>query len=112
MSMQLGPIDICCDSPPYNIVQACKHLGFRTPEDVRWSRAGRLSDEKSTRHGSFGQLALDALRAVGGRGPSQCVCGRGLPAMQRYLFLLLNGKELSYFLGQCERCQTIFWDAA
>jgi hypothetical protein len=102
--MQLGPIDICCDAPPYNIVQACTQLGFQNPEDVRWSWAGR--------QGSFGQLAREAFRAAGGRGSSQCVCGHRIPTLQRYLFLLLNGRELSYRLGQCECCRTIFWEEA
>jgi hypothetical protein len=104
MSMQLGPMEICCDAPPYNIVQACTQLGFHNPEDVRWSRTGR--------QGGFGQLALEAIRVAGGRGTTQCVCGQRMPLLQRYLFLLLNGKELTYLLGQCERCRTIFWEGA
>ena len=38
MSKQLWPIVIQCDAPNYAVVQACRKLVFRTPEDVRWCR--------------------------------------------------------------------------
>jgi hypothetical protein len=45
MSNQLGPIDVCCDAPPYPIVKACAQLGFLMPEDVRWCQMSHLGDQ-------------------------------------------------------------------
>ena len=38
MSSQQGPLEIDGDAPPYHIVRACRQLGFRDPEEVRWCR--------------------------------------------------------------------------
>jgi hypothetical protein len=39
-----------------------------------------------------------------------CFCGEKLPVLTLHIFTLSSGKELSYYLGQCGRCRTIFWE--
>jgi hypothetical protein len=95
---QLGPIDVCCDSPPYNIVQACTQLGFVMPEDVRWSRLSRFLSERG------GFWAFFRVQE------QTCTCGEKLPLLERCTFTLLTGEGLSFFLGQCPRCRTMFWE--
>jgi hypothetical protein len=41
-----------------------------------------------------------------------CLCGQVLPRLDKCAFTLLSGKELHYFLGQCKRCRTVFWEEA
>jgi hypothetical protein len=38
-----------------------------------------------------------------------CAC-QELPRLQGYQFLLSSGIEVLYYLGQCSRCRTIFWE--
>ena len=99
MSGELGPIDIRCDAPPYPVVKACERLGFRNPRDVRWCRVNRQTIEKP--RGLIPWLSA-------GRAP--CACGQPLPGLESYTFTFASGKQTRYYLGQCRRCQTIFWD--
>jgi hypothetical protein len=76
-----------CDAPNYGIVTACdKHgIGFVRPLDVRWVSVGR-------------------------RIASSCAhCRQAIPPVMGYEFTLANGKVENYFLGQCQRCHTIYW---
>jgi hypothetical protein len=98
MSGEFGPIDIDCDAPPYPVVRACAGLGFRSPQDVRWRRIDRRD---LTRPASF----FPWLR----RSPA-CACGQAMPQLESYTFTFVSGTQSRYFLGQCARCRTIYWD--
>jgi hypothetical protein len=112
MSGKLGPIDVCCDAPPYPVVRATRRFDFHTPEDVRWRRMSRFLHEREGWHGVFNTESWKALLGMGGRARSACSCGQELPILERYTFLFLSGGQASYLLGQCGRCHTIFWEDA
>ena len=46
-----GIIEIDCDAPPYPVVQACRELGFRSPEDVAVDRLGIALPAQKKRRG-------------------------------------------------------------
>jgi hypothetical protein len=89
MSSELGPIDIVCDAPPYPVVRACQRLGLRAPQDVRWCRVNRYA---------------------AGSARGSCTCGHAAPRLESYTFTFVSGSQASYYLAQCPRCRTIFWD--
>lgn len=107
MSNQLGPLEVHCDAPPYSVVRACEGLGFQSPLDVRWCRAGQSAGSAS-RRGFLGGHTWKGLfsRSQESEG---CSCGQALPSLDRYTFLFLTGKETDYLLGQCKRCRAIHW---
>jgi hypothetical protein len=110
MSSPLGPIEICCDAPPYRIVQACHDVGIRSPEDVRWLRLSefrRLQDGKPQSSSSPWWKLLWGKARYAGR---TCTCGASLPRLRLVVFTLNTGDELAYLLGQCDQCRTVFWD--
>ncbi len=41
-----GPLEVGRDSPPSDVVLACRRLGFHAPLDVRRCRIGRFLAEK------------------------------------------------------------------
>jgi hypothetical protein len=112
MSEQVGPNDVCCDAPLYRIVQACRGLGIRSPEDVRWLRMSTFRFRRAQR--TRGVTAY--LRELfGGRSPNPnatCTCGGPLPGLEGTLVAFAGGRETVYSLGQCARCRTVFWDAS
>ncbi|HXG08423.1 MAG TPA: hypothetical protein VNK04_01410 [Gemmataceae bacterium] len=112
MSKPLGPIEICCDAPPYNIVRACSQLGFRTPEDVRWFRMSHFLSESTSWRELLKHQPWKVFLGMYHLEDRTCSCGQSLPRLERYTFMLITGKELSYLLGQCSRCRTIFWEEA
>ena len=42
---RLGPLEVMCDAPSYKVVQACRRVGVRSPEDVRWCRLSGLQEQ-------------------------------------------------------------------
>jgi hypothetical protein len=112
MSMPLGPIDICCDAPPYPIVRACGRLGFTTPEDVRWQRLDRPFDGPAGWRELLKGPTLTALLGRAAGRDETCACGQPPPALESYTFVLASGKEVCCLLGQCQRCRTICWAEA
>jgi hypothetical protein len=107
MSQKLDRLEVHCDAPPYAVVHACRHAGFRTPEDVRWRR---LPDAPHVR-----TLLSDLIRVLEAlSGLSQtarfCSCGHILPPLNRYVFRRTRAKKLGYLLTQCPRCHTMLWD--
>jgi hypothetical protein len=110
MSSQLGPIDIECDAPPYPIVRAGRLVGMNEPEDVRWCRlshfVGLRTGWKAVLNPKAWKLLINRL----GSGQTTCSCGQALPELEEYTFIFRTGKELSYLMGQCGRCRTIFWE--
>ncbi len=109
MASRLGPIEITCDAPPYDIVEGCREYGFQSPMDVRWCRRSHLTDEQP---GWLRQLCWHPFGTLLGAGAAEpgCFCGEPLPALRRYWFPLFCEKETSFLLGQCHRCLTIFWE--
>jgi hypothetical protein len=112
MASQLGPLEVCCDAPPYFIVQACNQVGFHAPEDVRWCR---LSQHRQAQAGwrNLVQFAPWNAFMTGTQleaGP--CSCGRMLPPLAVYTFTLDTGQEFSYLLTQCARCCAVYWEQA
>jgi hypothetical protein len=109
MSEHLGPIEIRCDAPPYDVVQACHLLDFHAPEDVRWCR---LHYDESRTAGPRPAGVLGLLWAVAGVHDAEacCSCGAPLPTLRVFRMAFNNGETACYLLGQCERCHTVFWD--
>jgi hypothetical protein len=110
MVSRLGPIDVCCDAPPYRVVAACRGLGFRAPLDVRWCRRSHLPHEPPERGGI---LSLRTWKRWLGLLPpvqSTCTCGEALPALEWYTVSLYPEGRAGYLLGQCRRCHTMFWE--
>lgn len=108
---RLGPVEIDCDSPSYVIVRACRRIGLRDPEDVRWCRLRHVQTPRFRWRDWFSLKGLKRL--LGWSKPPQqqtCVCGEPLPPLTRYAFTYRNGVEESYLLGQCTRCRTIYWE--
>jgi hypothetical protein len=108
MSSQLGPIEFCCDAPPYHIVQACTMIGIESPADVRWCHVSRHLDPE----GGWPEMLKSPwkmLRREARAGDRNCNCGHPFPAVEKFQFTLRSRKELAYFLGQCERCRTVYW---
>jgi hypothetical protein len=99
MAKELGPIDLECDAPPYPVVRACVGLGFHTPQDVRWQRHDRRRPKRPV--GLFPWLR---------GGKAACPCGRPVAELESYTFTFVSGSKSEYYLAQCRRCHTIFWD--
>ncbi len=110
MSSQLGPIEIMCDAPPYLVVQACERLGFRSPLDVGWLRFSHFLAEHRDRGGL---LDIPPWTWIFGKHESKgksCACGGSLPTLEAYSFTFVSHRVADYWLAQCPRCGTIFWD--
>jgi len=101
------PLDLNCDAPPYRVVQACRAIGLKSPEDVRWLEAGGLLARRGERVGSPVYHYWNERRAFNAAG--SCSCGGELPFLEGYLFVLSSGAELLIAFGQCGRCNTIYW---
>jgi hypothetical protein len=102
-------IEIECDAPVYPIVRACRLLGFRTPEDVRWYRVSGTQRPQSTRIGWIGfKFMRSFFGKVAPKSPT-CICGHPSPKTKTYAFTLFTGAKVRLMLGQCERCKTISW---
>jgi hypothetical protein len=110
-SVQIKPIAIECDAPPYNIVKASGQVGMRTPEDVRWCRKPFVPRKTTTGWSALAGRIWKLLFAFGlPEGEEECVCGSLLPQRYPVLFRSLSGGEARYTLAQCGRCRTIFWN--
>jgi hypothetical protein len=112
MPSQLGPIAIDCDAPSYAIVHACERLGMANPEDVRWCRMSHFLNAAKGWRGLFNRETWKLLWETKAAPVRPCFCGRPLPKLMGYTFTMSAGKELSYCLGQCGKCHTVFWDEA
>jgi hypothetical protein len=83
MSVNLGPINIACDSPSYDIVLACEQLKFYRPLDIRWCSYKPIQ--------------------------TKCFCGQIMPILERFTFTFQTGTVEEYSIGQCKLCNTIYW---
>jgi hypothetical protein len=109
-SVQLRPLRIVCDAPPYEVVKASDRIGMRSPEDVSWRRQS-VPDSGLPRRtrvlGRFWRLLFAfGLPEV----EEKCRCGSILPERRAIRLRTLSGTEIRYTLGQCGRCRTIVWD--
>jgi hypothetical protein len=112
MSGHLEYLEIDCDAPSYPVVQACARLGFRTPWDVRWLRKRHLMSQHGENWSVFSIRTWMQLLGMHRQGAAVCTCGQDLPVLEPYFLPSLPGGESEYFLGQCTRCRTIFWERA
>src|SRR5262245_56190762 len=110
MATQLGPIEIRCDAPAYAIVRACGEVGIQSPEDVAWHRVRHYQAAQKAWRSLFHVETWRIFLGVEGDEQASCGCGEPLPALERYTFLLSNGDQRHYHLGQCSRCRCIYWD--
>ncbi len=105
-------MEIRCDAPPYAIVQACRIVGVRQPEDVRWCRLSQFRDNDAGPLELFKPHTWKAFWGTPEPNGSSCSCGQELPKLERITFTYLSGRAVDYFIGQCVRCQTVFWESA
>jgi hypothetical protein len=110
--MDLGPLEIVCDAPPYSIIQACQRIGIKTPEDVRWCRMTHFCYGDTAEDDPLRVQAWKLFLGMGRAGKAACNCGQKLPSLEKCTFTFLTGRELSYYIGQCPRCRTVYWDEA
>jgi hypothetical protein len=104
--------EICCDAPPYAVVRACKGCGFRSPLDVRWCRMTHFLNGEGHCKGIIVLRLWHWLFGTRKAKKKTCTCGQPLPALKKYGFTFLSKKVGDYFMGQCRRCRTVFWDEA
>jgi hypothetical protein len=102
-------IRIDCDAPPYPIVQMCRRLGFRKPEDVRWFHVRPVSRTQRPRAGLFSLRRWMSWIRPTAPDQKSCRCGTPVPAMACCTFVMLSGQEVSLMLTQCSHCHTIHW---
>ena len=112
MFHRLQAFQIDCDAPAYPIVQACRTIGLRDPEDVRWVRLARFCKDRSARVDLLNPRTWTSLLGGNPNRELRCSCGQELPNLDKCTFTLISGKELHYYLGQCGRCHTVFWEEA
>jgi hypothetical protein len=110
MPNQLGPLEINCDAPPYNIVRACHMIGIQSPEDVRWTRFSQFASTHAGWREVLKHQSWKSLLGIVQPETMTCICGQKLPVLERYTFTLLSGNQASYFIGQCRRCRSVYWD--
>jgi hypothetical protein len=111
MSKHLGPIEVECDAPSYPVVQSSRRCGIVSPEDVRWTRLSRfLLERAAIGQGSLWGAPWNLFSARTHPAARTCSCGQPLPELRRVTFSFDTGVSLSYALGQCPCCRTVFWD--
>jgi hypothetical protein len=93
-------------------VRAYKRYGFHSPLDVRWCHMSQHLNEASHSKSIFVLRLWHWLLGWRSRKDQTCTCGGPLPSLKEYRFSLVSTKTSDYFMGQCRRCRTIFWDAA
>ena len=107
MVNNLGTPDIQCDAPRYDVVHACRWLGFQFPLDVRWLPMNHCLGGQNPRHSimrRFWRFCFGHVEAE-----KHCTCGSPLADVRRYRFSGIFANEPDYLLGQCFKCRTIFW---
>jgi len=103
-------IDLDCDAPGYAVVRACKSVGIEKPEDVRWCHWTRRAIRR--RAGWFHVRNWKSLFRRPATDHTRCACGQALPGLEECLFSCGGGEAVTYLLGQCSRCGTVFWREA
>jgi hypothetical protein len=103
MAEHVGLLVVECDAPPYAIVEASSAIGIEAPEDVRWCRLSHHRERRRRWRRLWSQLTQSMADA-------DCACGQSMPTLDCYIFTLTSGVEVSYLLGQCARCHTVYWE--
>ncbi len=109
MSVHYGPIDIDCDALPYPLAQACETLNFQSPLDVRWCRLSQFVNGQAHPVGLFSSRSWQRLFHKQAK-EKPCSCGEALPTLEQYAFTFASGAHVEYYLAQCARCRTMFWE--
>lgn len=111
MYNQLGPLEVICDAPPYPIVQACNAIGVEMPEDVRWARMSHYLEqlEEPSERNVDRSVWKKILQPVQGK-EHVCCCREKLPKLSKYRFTYSSGDEVTYSVGQCLKCRTVYWE--
>lgn len=78
--------------PCYELIQSLKKFGFIKPEDVRWQQINLESEGKKF------------LKYC-------CTCGNLKREVILKNFSFAFKQPMSYFIGQCPRCDTIYWSS-
>jgi hypothetical protein len=112
MAKRLGPLEVNCDAPPYSIVRACRRIGIHSPEDVRWFRLSQYLNQQPGWQDLLHGQKWKAFLGLNRTGETACSCGHKLPGLEKATFTFNTGREVSYYVGQCLRCRTIFWEDA
>jgi hypothetical protein len=107
---RLCALDVECDAPPYVIVRASRQVGLQRPEDVRWTRLSQFPACVGGRQHAPGHCRGDRSAVQRQPAGKPCVCSRGLPLLAKCTFTFNTGRVVSYWMGQCQGCRTIFWD--
>jgi hypothetical protein len=108
----LGPVDLCCDAPPYPVVEACRLIGLRSPEDVRWCRAHRFLGGRLRWLEPMAARIWEALSTESRPPEVTCDCRQPLVPLMKYQFTFDTGDTAYYRIGQCDRCSRIYWSEA
>src|SRR5437899_12885084 len=87
-------IEIRCDAPPYSIVQACRIVGMRTPEDVRWCRLSQFRETYAQQLELFKPHTWKAMWSMPELDGSRCSCGQQMPRLEKITFTYLSGKAV------------------
>jgi hypothetical protein len=109
MFSQLGPVEVCCDAPPYPVVQACQGLSLQTPLDVRWCRLSHFLREHGDKEPASANRLWNWLWWRS-QPKTTCNCGEPLPHLQRYPLADFAESVGHLLLGQCRRYRTILWE--
>jgi hypothetical protein len=104
-------VEIYCDAPSYPVVEACEGFGFHSPWDVRWLCVRHLPNGPAGEDGLFNVRRWLAFFGVSADRVRRCSCGRELPPLRRYDVPAAAGVHRHYWLGQCPRCDTIYWQS-
>ena len=110
MSSPLGPLEIQCDAPPYQVVRGCDRFGFHAPLDVRWCRLSHHLSSPGPAAGALGMGPWALLLGTGQSWGKTCSCGQSVPVLEKFTFTFLSGRKADYLLGQCRWCHTMFWE--
>ncbi len=78
--------------PCYELIQSLKKFGFLYPEDRKWQQI------------NFETSGKNFLKHT-------CGCGNIKREVILKNFNFSFRKKVSYFIGQCPRCDTIYWSS-
>jgi hypothetical protein len=104
--------EVHCDAPPYSVVTGCRLVGFARPEDVRWCRVGSVAPGPVRRLFHLVSGTIDVGSSSSSKKDVLCPCGQPFVCLHKFQFTFNTGQQRCYRLGQCGRCQTIYWDDA
>jgi hypothetical protein len=87
-------------------------IGFKSPEDVRWSRLSQAISEHTDGREGIKDRSWRSVLGMSQPENRNCTCGQRLPLLEQYTFTLISGKQTSYLIGQCGHCLAMYWQEA